>query len=152
MMNVLGRSSSSRRLLRRVRSIWPLTVRQRIFLYLVLGALAGLACAGVDYSIDANKMACDLPASSEADCSNAATKHSCASFSFANGTCHVSGCFLPCDGTATTNCPFGKTNGGAAWTQADCKQKGLIAGCTNGTLYSIGCWGYSCTDQRCGRH
>ncbi len=152
MKHTSGRISSTRRLLRRARSIWPLTIRQRIVLYLVLGALAGLACAGVDYSIDANKMACDLAASSEADCSNAATMHSCQSFSFANGTCHVSGCFLPCDGTSTTNCPFGKTNGAVPWTQADCKQKSLVAGCTNGTLYSIGCWGYTCTDQRCGRH
>jgi hypothetical protein len=152
MKNVSGRISSPRRLLRRVRSIWPLTIRQRIFLYLVLGALAGLACAGVDYTINANFINCDEAAKSDFDCQHAGTDHVCKSAVFSGGRCHLSQCLKPCDTFAVTNCPFGKTNGGKAWTAGDCQSQGLVAGCTNVTLYSFGCYGYTCSDQRCGRH
>jgi hypothetical protein len=154
MTTVSGRLSPPRRLLRRVRSIWPLTVRQRISLYLVLGALAGLACSGVDYSIDANLIDCDVAANSQSDCTVAGFAHGCASVVFTSGKCHLSKCTKPCDALATTvtNCPFGRTNGGKAWTAADCKNQGLIAGCTNVTMYSFGCYGYTCSDPKCGHH
>jgi hypothetical protein len=154
MTNVSGRFSSTRRLLRRVRSLWPLTIRQRIFLYLVLGALAGLACSGVDYSINANLIDCDVAANTQSDCTVAEVNHHCKSSAFTTGKCHLSQCTQACDALAAlrTNCPFGRTNGGKAWTGNDCKSQGLIAGCTNVTLYSFGCYGYMCSDQRCGSH
>jgi hypothetical protein len=155
MTNVSGRFASPRRLLRRVRSVWPLTVRQRIFLYLVLGALAGLACSGVDQSINANLIDCDVAANSQSDCTIAEVTHHCKTSVFAaGGKCHLSQCTQPCDALTAlrTNCPFGKTNGGKAWTVADCQNQGLIAGCTNITLYSFGCYGYTCSDSKCGHH
>jgi hypothetical protein len=154
MTNVSGRLSPPRRLLRRVRSIWPLTIRQRISLYLVLGALAGLACSGVDYSINANLIDCDVSAKDQGDCTLAGFTHGCTAVVFTGGKCHLSKCTKPCDALATplTNCPFGRTNGGKAWTGDDCKSQGLIAGCTNVTLYSFGCYGYTCSDLKCGRH
>src|ERR1019366_7680513 len=105
------------------------------------GALAGLACAGVDYSINANLMAYDVAAKDQTDCQAQAINRNCnINPTFANGKCHLSKCTQPADALATprTNCPFGKTNGGKAWTVGDCKNQDLIAGCTNGTLYSFG--------------
>lgn len=153
MTNVSDRSSSGRRLLRRARSIWPLSIRQRILLYLVLGALASLACGGVDYTINANLMEYDVPGRDELSCNVDKKIQECGSSVFANGSCHLSKCVKPRDAVATplTNCPFGKTNGGAPWTAADCKSQSLAAGCTRGTQYSFGCYGYYCSDQRCGR-
>ena len=129
-----------------------MTIRQRIFLYLVLGALAGLACSGVDYTINANLIDCDVAAKSQGDCTAAEFDHGCKSSAFTGGNCHLSQCTKPCDASAATNCPFGKTNGGVPWTSADCKNQTQIAGCTSGTLYSCGCYGYYCSDLKCGRH
>jgi hypothetical protein len=151
MTKVTGLRSPLRRLFRRVRSIWPLTIRQRILLYFVLAALAGLACAGVDYSVNANLMNCDV-ACENAD--SAAVSLGCSGKTFVNGKCQVVNCIKPCNAVVTpiTNCPFGKTNAGKPWTPDDCKSQGLTAGCSNVTVYSFGCYGYDCKDQRCGRH
>ena len=154
MRNVSGRSLSTRRLFRRVGFLWPSTIRRRILLYLVLGALAGLACSGVDYSINANLIDCDVATKDSSDCNLAGFSHGCTAVVFSSGKCHLSKCTKPCDALATplTNCPFGRTNAGKAWTAGDCKTQGLIAGCTNVTLYSFGCYGYTCSDLKCGRH
>ena len=139
-------------MLNRLRSIVPLTARQRIVIYLVLAALAGLACVGVDYTIDANRFDVNVPGVSDLDCSSKTLTFGCSGpFTFSNGTCHLKACKRPPANPPkpVTNCPFGKTNRGSAWTPADCAQRAKVAGCTQGALYSFGCYGYTCTDLRC---
>ena len=141
----------SPRRLRRRKSIWPLTPRQRIAIYMVLGAMVGLACGGVNYTIDANLMDCVFPTTSGFECETALKQRQCETVTFANGSCQLGRCKQPCSGSKANNCPFGKNNGGIPWTSADCRNQIQLAGCTNGTLYSYGCYGYNCSDQRCGR-
>jgi hypothetical protein len=135
-----------------------LTIRQRISVYLAIAALITLACGGVDYFVNANKIDGQLttwigPIQTEADCSNAANAYDCDSHQFANGKCSVTGCLSPPDKpkTPVVNCGLGRTNGGVAWTLSTCKARALAAGCTQGTLYSFGCSGYYCTKVQCGQ-
>jgi hypothetical protein len=132
---------------------FPLTVRQRIYIYLVFAALAGLACAGVDFTIDANRMDADVPAATSLDCTIATNIYKCSTGAWSNGTCHLKACSRPPDSPATpvTNCPFGSSDQGRPWTASGCTAQVQRAGCTEGTLYSFGCYGYTCTDSRCGR-
>ncbi|MEA2165789.1 MAG: hypothetical protein QOK37_3916 [Thermoanaerobaculia bacterium] len=144
---------SGQRLLRRVRSIWPSTIRQRILFYLVIGALAGLACAGVDYTVDANRMTCEITTKDATECELTRQDLGCSDKAFTNGKCRMFECTKACDAQATplTNCAFGKTNGTVAWTQPACVAKAKAAGCGDGTVFSFGCYAYECRDQRCGK-
>jgi len=157
MLNVSDGPPLPGRFLRRVRSVWPLTVRQRILVYLVLGALAGLACGGVNYDIDANAVDCNVAGKDQTDCDIKARSLACTAggvfSSQSGGRCDLGKCSKPCDAPATplASCPFGKTSGGVAWTLAACKAQSLAAGCTSGTVYSFGCFGYHCSNLKCGR-
>lgn len=155
MLNVFGRRWSVGRFLRRVQSVWPLTIRRRIILYLIVGALAGLACGGVDYQINANSMEGDAAVDRPEDCSVVFVRFNyCATATYINGKCHLTGCVHPPDTPSKpiTNCGFGKKNGTVPWTSADCRNQVQFAGCAQGTLYpTSGCFGYYCSDLRCGK-
>ncbi len=132
--------------------MFPLTTRQRIGVYVVLAALAGLACAGVDFEIDANRMSADVPTSGLAACLTAQREYRCADNpTWEDGTCHLSACLRPpaAPSKPVTNCPFGSTNQNRPWSQTDCRARALQSGCTEGTLFSFGCYGYTCTNTRC---
>jgi len=131
--------------------LFPLTVRQRVGVYVVLIALAGLACAGVDFKIDANRMDADVPMSSVDACFVAQQQYRCNTSSWGENTCRLRGCLRPPANPSkpVTNCPFGSTNQGRPWTAAECKARALQSGCTEGTLFSFGCYGYTCTNTRC---
>ncbi|HEX3582004.1 MAG TPA: hypothetical protein VH087_09605 [Thermoanaerobaculia bacterium] len=158
MVKLSGRGSSRRLALRRLGGIFRLTIRQRISVYLVIAAIIALACGGVDYTVNANKMDGELtvtrigaPIKDDLDCHLASS--SCDSFQFVNGKCVVKGCLDPPDKPSmpVTNCGLGKTNGGAAWTAVTCQARVTLAGCSKGTLYSFGCYGYNCTKLQCGQ-
>ena len=133
-----------------------LTARQRICVYLVIAGLVALACGGVSYTIDANAMNGQMTRyrgdsiQTLSDCELAAL--SCKGYSFVDGKCMVTGCSDPPDKPATpvTNCPFGKTNNGVAWTADACQARAQLAGCYQVTLYSFGCYGYRCSKLQCG--
>lgn len=130
-----------------------LTVRRRIFLYLLIAALSGLACAGVDFTIDANRMDADVKASDATECALRQNGGKCSEATFSNGICHLKACARPPDNPSqpVTNCAFGSANRGRPWSVADCRERVVGAQCTEGTLYTIGCYGYTCKDGRCGR-
>jgi hypothetical protein len=129
----------------------PLTVRQRIGVYVVLAALSGLACGGVDFKINANSMDAVVPAATELDCAVQQSEHRCSKSVWSGGTCQLTACTRPPDNPSkpVTNCPFGRTNQGRAWTATECRDRALHSGCTEGTLFSFGCNGYVCSDTRC---
>ncbi|MBV9493543.1 MAG: hypothetical protein JOZ54_04810 [Acidobacteria bacterium] len=130
-----------------------LTVRRRIYLYLIFAALGGLACAGVDFTIDANRMNADVKVKDDLECALRQNAGKCTESTFSNGVCHLKACARPPDNPSNpvTNCAFGSTNGSRPWTASDCRTKIVGSQCTEGTLYSIGCYGYTCKDGRCGR-
>jgi hypothetical protein len=137
-------------------SLW--TVRRRICLYAVLIAIAGIACEGVDYRIDANKINGDLAAKDAAECTTKANQlHCLGKVEFSNGVCHVAGCVDPPDHPTkpVTNCAFGSyyvaTPDGPAhdWTDETCKAAAQLAGCTTAARYRFGCFGHSCTNLQC---
>jgi len=134
-------------------SIFALTVRQRICLYLVIGALAGLGCGGTSFDIDANTIEGDFVGpKNDAEC-QAAIILKCKEATFANGKCHAKGCTQPPDHPSVpiVNCPLGKTNNGVPWTTTACQAQATFAGCSSVTLYSFGCYGYTCTKLQCGK-
>jgi hypothetical protein len=159
MVKLSSGTLSRRQALRRLRSIFLLTIRQRIAVYLVIAGVIALACAGVDYNIDANSWSGEAtnlhgkPIANEDECHAAEIQHDCQSHLFAGGQCRLTICTDPPDklDPPETNCTFGKTNGSAAWTETTCKARTLGAGCSVGDLYSFGCYGYSCTNLQCGQ-
>jgi hypothetical protein len=131
MANVSRRFSALSRASGRCRAVWPLTVRQRIFLYLVFAAIAGLGCATlgdpVDYSIDANRMDCQITTTSDSACIAEENLRSCDGHVFSNGNCKLIKCTKPCDGpkAAVRNCEYS-----SALNAADCQARAAKAGCT----------------------
>jgi len=132
MRNVFRRFSALLRASGRPRAVWPLSVRQRIILYLVFGAIAGLGCATfgsgpVDYSIDANRMDCPITATSDSACIAEENARSCDGHVFSNGNCTLVKCTKPCDGpkAAVRNCEYSD-----AVNAADCQARAAKAGCT----------------------
>lgn len=145
---------------RSIRLRSSLSRRQRIRLYVAFGAVAALACNGIDFTINANSFSCRFAdQNSQTNCDNAAFHSHCqepSNWAPATHACSADNCTEACDSPSTpiTNCAFGKTNNGVPWTVADCKAEAAVAGCGNGTFYSNlpDCWGYACTDLHCDGH
>jgi hypothetical protein len=139
-------------MVKKMRSLFSLTVRQRILIYLMIAALAGLACAGVDITIDANRMDLNVPAIDSIDCNVKSVIFQCTGAAF-DGTCHLKACARPpaSPDRPMVNCSFGSTNRGRPWIVADCQAKAVAARCSEVTLFSFGCHAYNCLDTRCAK-